>query len=156
MKYTLINCQKRLAMLWYIWTPLLLLFLIIQISGGFYGKGPAPIFQTFGWFFTNTLPVLFLIITIGAFAIKKQENGNKKNETPDNVDKFWFKMTFWISVFYLSILSMTPILPAIAFHDMSPHQVMLSFNVINGPLQGLASASLGIYFLKSSDSDKTN
>jgi hypothetical protein len=137
------KCQKRLALLWYSWSAFLFIYLLIQTTGGFFGKTDPPMAEIFGWFFANMLPFLSLITSIWPLLVI---SSRKKHIIADD---FWYKITFFISIFYLAILTVVLIIPAFSLFNQIPLRFMQSSNSFLGPLQGMATAALGAFFFKS-------
>ena len=145
MKRPLIYCQKRLASLWYIWTGVLIILLLAQLAGNYFGDSDASIPEIFTWFFSNTLPFLSLITGAWTLAV----NDGKNNCRRRFADNHWYNITLWISVFYLTLLTVVPLLPTFGFFERTPLRFMQAANAFLVPIQSIALLALGAFFTRS-------
>jgi len=137
MKISTKKCKKRLTILWFTGSGVLLLLFLLQTVLGHYGNKAS---EAWGWLLPNLMPTLSLIISvliIDAFNKSK----NKK------VDSFFFKLSFSLSLVYIILILFTIILQPITL--LSSLELLKQSNLWLGPFQGLVSASLGAFFVKS-------
>jgi hypothetical protein len=132
------GCKKKLAVLWSVAAVILILLLIIQtIMGHYEDKGTDAI----AWLLPNILPTLSLIIgVLVADARGKDLNAQK-------VDRFFFHLAFSFSCVYL-LLVLFSIL-AQPFAAQGPLELLKLSNWWLGPIQGLVTSLLGVFFVKS-------
>jgi uncharacterized membrane protein HdeD (DUF308 family) len=129
--------KKRLAVLWFTCFALLLLTMIVQTVTGHFGKDDT---EAWGWFFPSIMPTLSLMIAVLVGDALRQ------TVSPTAVDKFMFQLAFSISLLYFVavgiaiVAGVNPNVPAVTYMRMS--------NLWLGPLQGIVSGSLGLFFLR--------
>lgn len=126
--------KKKLATLWFILAGIIILVMILMS----FNKIKAFLDVAWSWLFPNILPSLSLILTVFLIDIQ-QKNEEKK------VDRFYFRLAFLISTFYL--LAILGILLSAGF-GFNLKEAMESSNFYLGPLQGIVGASLGLFFYK--------
>lgn len=134
------KCQKKLASVWFIAAGILFVILIIQTVTGKYRAHSDEAWQ---WFLPNLIPTLSLML--GVFVL---EAAGKATEAK-TVNSFYFRLTFSLSGFYLLALALP--LFSLPFFAVSPEKMIEFLELSNlwlGPLQGLVSASIGIFFVK--------
>lgn len=133
----LFEAKKKLAILWFLFSGGLFVLLLIQ---SFLGKYEDNANGAWSWFFPNVLPTLSLMISVFLFDLKKA----KSNKT---IDKFYFKISFWLSLgYFLTILATILIEP---FSQKSIMEILKESNLYLGPFQGLVVASIGFLFVRS-------
>lgn len=137
MKMTLSVCRRRLAILWLGGAGVVFVLLFLQSVLGRYGENVA---KAWGWFLPTVMPTLSLIIGVLAIAATRKAAGDKE------VDRFFYRLAFGLSAFYLLLVALTLLLQP--FLPFAPLELMQQSNLWLGPLQGLVSAALGIFFVK--------
>lgn len=137
------KCKKRLGSLWLILGIILFLLFFIQSLNGVYAAKEK---EAWNWIIQYTFPIVSLII--GVFALDAL-NDNKSDKV---VELIYYRIAFWISLFYLLIILLTLLYRP--FTDYEPFEILQVSNFYLTPLQGLVTASLGIFFFKSSHTSK--
>jgi len=129
--------KKHLATLWFVLVGLIFILMFTQTLMGKYEN---KVSEAWGWLFPSVLPTLSLIITVFVFDIGHQQNKVLR------VDKFYYRMVFGLSLFYLftlfAILLLQPVIGVPIITLMKDSSMYL------GPFQGLISASMGLFFIK--------
>ena len=133
-----IKAQKNLLALWAIGALCLFILIIIRSAGGIYGS---KVDEAWAWFLPAIMPTFLLMVTVAIIDFTQQTATAKQS------DKFLFRLAFGISLFYLLLVTFTLLNP-IATND-SPIIVMKQSSLWLGPMQGLVSAILGAFFIKS-------
>jgi len=137
MKVSTLKCKKRLAVLWFSGSIVLFIVLLLQSIFGHYGN---KVSDAWGWLLPNIMPTLSLIIgvlIIDGFSKKKGEK----------VDKFFFKLSFFLSLMYIILICLSIFIQP--FTRLSSLELLKLSNLWLGPFQGLVSASIGAFFVKS-------
>ena len=131
------TAKKRLATVWFLGGGLLFLVFILQTLFGRYIDEEK---EAWGWFLPNVMPTLLLIVG----ALRLEGKG-------EAVDNFTYLIAFYLSIFYLVIVSLTIFLNPISqqYSERSPLQLLQLSNLFIGPLQGMVSGSIGWFFIKS-------
>jgi hypothetical protein len=129
--------KRRLAVLWFSGAGFIFILMLFQSIFGHYGTN---INKAWGWFLPTVMPTLSLVI--GVLAMDALGNGVKIL----TVDRFFFRLSFILSLTYLVVVSITIIMQP--FSPLSTVELMTQSNLWLGPFQGLVSASLGVFFIK--------
>jgi len=137
----LVWCQRRLALLWLAGAAVLVLLMIAQSMGNKYG---AATDQAWGWLLPTIVPTLSLIV--GAFAAAAR--GPLAQAT---VDAFSYRLTFWLSAFYLLLVIAVPLAQPVT--GRSPIELMQLSKLWLGAVQGIVGIALGVYFVSSGRSE---
>lgn len=137
MKVSMKKCKKKLAVLWFSGASILLAIFILQTNFGHYGDKAK---EAWSWLLPSILPTLSLIIIV--LVMDTLGKGVKT----ENVDRFMFRLSFYLSFAYLSIIFL--IILTQPFASMTPLELMNQSNIYLGPFQGLVSASLGAFYVK--------
>lgn len=129
--------RKKLAILWIVGGLILFFVLILQsVFGRFGDKTEAA----WSWFLPTLMPTLSLIL--GVLTLDATSGGSEGKM----VDRFFFRLACWLSAIYLIVVGMTLFLQP--FTQTPLLELMARSNLWLGPLQGLAAAVLGIFFVK--------
>lgn len=131
------SAQKRLLTLWGACSAILFAVLIARSIGGIYGS---EMNDAWAWFLPNIIPTLSLMITVAIVDL-----GAGTSERQSSV--YLFHLAFWLSLIYLILLAFTILNPVPS--NVNPIDMMKEANLWLGPIQGLASAILGAFFVKS-------
>ena len=129
--------RKRLALLWFIGSGCLFVFLIVQSLAGTYGSS---VNEVWAWFLPTVLPTVSLITAVLAADALGQTFESKK------VDQFFYRLAIILSVAYLLAVGSTVFVsPLVA---VTPLTLMKTSNLYLGPFQGVLTGTLGVFFLK--------
>ena len=137
MKVSMKKCKKKLAVLWFSCAFVLFTIFIIQTNFGHYGD---KVKDAWSWLLPSILPTLSLIISV---LIMDTLGKGLKTE---NVDRFMFRLSFFLSFTYLSVILL--IILSQPFAPMTPLELMNQSNIYLGLFQGIVSASLGAFYVK--------
>ena len=113
-----------------------MVILIVQSTAGDWGASTS---DAWGWLLPNIVPTLTLIV--GTFVA---EVGSAAKAT--EVSKFLYYLCEGLSAFYL--INVLFILCAGNFVPMKPLELMKMSGLWLGPMQGLVSAAIGVFFVK--------
>lgn len=133
------DARASLAKVWFTGGLFFLFVIIVQTIMGAYG---ADADKAWGWALPTIMPTLLVIV--GVLVAQ-----NKDNLAKAKVDPFLFRLTFWLSVFYLVVVNL-PVLLA-PFTSRAKIEVMQSSSLFLGPLQGLVGAAFGAFFIARKD-----
>lgn len=136
----LVWCQRRLALLWLAGAAILVLLMIAQSMGNKYGGATD---QAWGWLLPTIVPTLSLIV--GAFAAAAR--GPLAQAT---VDAFSYRLTFWLSAFYLLLVIAVPLAQPLT--GRPPIELMQLSKLWLEAVQGVVGISLGVYFVSGGQS----
>jgi hypothetical protein len=142
MKFEMSRCRRRLATLWFSGAGALFVLLILQSILGRYAERTT---DAWSWFLPTIMPTLSLIIGVLVADALGQHRTTVRMAEP-----FLFRLTFVVSSAYLLGVCLVILLKP--FSALGPIELMTQSNLWLGPLQGLAVASLGAFFVKSPDS----
>lgn len=139
----MIEARKSLASIWFIAGGILFIILFIQTLLG--TKFGVKVGEVWSWFLPTIMPTLSLII--GIFVSDAVNNSNKSK----TVDRYLYRLSLILSIIYLlavfSVFLITPL-------TYDPINSMKLSNYGLGPLQGIVSACLGVFFLNKEKSMK--
>jgi hypothetical protein len=131
------RCKQWLGGLWFSTAAILFLLVILQTIFGKYGANAK---DAWGWLLSQIMPTLSLII--GVLVIDALDKG----PTTNGADRFLFRLTFGLSVFYLLMVLLPIIIQP--FTELGPLELLTQSTLWLAPLQGLVSASLAAFFVK--------
>ena len=137
MRVSLDVSQKYLAGVWLVGTGIPFLIILLQSIFGRYGNDASA---AWSWLLPYVVPTTSLIIGVlvtDAFS---------KDEKPQTVDRFIFRLALILSAIYLSLLTLT--LLAQPFSPFEALELMKLSTLWLAPLQGLVSAALGAFFVQ--------
>ncbi len=142
-KISISICKKRLATTWFVGAGILfLLFFIQSVLGRFSDR----IMDAWGWFLPNLVPTLSLMIGVLVAETIKDNQNNKE------IDPFIFKLALALSYAYFIILSSTILLKP--FNNSPLIEYLNTSNLWLAPLQGLATAALGVFFVNAEKNEE--
>lgn len=130
------TARKNLALVWFCWSASLVLLVLMQTVLGRYGDRAQEAWE---WLLPTITPVTLLIagaVTADAF---------RDEIDPRSVDRFAFMVARGLSVFYL--FAVTATILAAPLTSVPPLRLMNMSNMWLGPLQGIAAASIGVFFV---------
>ena len=128
-------CKRRLAVLWFAAGGGLVLILVVQSVLGKYGDS---VEEAWAWFLPTVMPTLLLIV--GVLVVDFRTTVRDKKVTP-----FMYRLALGVSAFYLLLVALVPLLDP--FTAMRPLEMMKVSNLWLGPVQGVAAAALGAFFI---------
>lgn len=135
MKVLMMSAKKRLAILWFVAFTLIFILILLQTIRGVYQDHTS---EAWSWFLPTIIPTLSLMIAVfvsDALGISKDAH---------YVDRFFYRLTFFLSFFYLLIVGATII--AQVFSEKWPWELLQQSNLWLGPLQGLVIGALVVFF----------
>ena len=131
------RCKRHLALLWLVGSAILFILLIAQTVGNHYGDKDN---EAWGWLLPNLMPTLLLIV--GALMADAFGTGAKAK----SVDDFVYKVALALSAVYLFMVVLPiGLQPYVSY---TPIELLKRSNLWLGPLQGLVSAAVGVFFVK--------
>ena len=128
------RCQQKLALIWMAASAVLFALLILQSLLGKYGDQTS---KAWAWFLPLVLPTLTLIVSAVAYSAKQ-------SPTTDTVDPFAYRLSQWLSVFYLLLVAVVPLTQPIT--GVAPLELMARSSLWLGPVQGVVGIAVGIFF----------
>lgn len=142
--------RSRLAMVWFPLSGLLFLVMVVQTFSGAFGTNEQA---AWGWALPNFLPTLALMGSVFA------ANAMEATETKKSVVRlFFFRLAFWLSLFYFLILFIVIFAPAVSQVETgaaATAEVRLSTmersNIFLGPLQSFVVGVIGALFILKQD-----
>ena len=136
-KMSMYSAKKRLAMVWLGGASFLFLVLVVQSLFNHYGD---RVDQAWGGLLPTIMPTLALIVAV--YAAEARGRATSKSGP---VDRFTFQLALGLSAFYLLVVSATILVEP--FVMRSSIELMQQSNLYLGPLQGVVSAVIGIFFV---------
>jgi len=131
------SARNRLAGLWFLVSGILFIVLFIQTLGGYYGD---RVQEAWGWLLPLLLPTLSLII--GVFVADPL---NKVLESA-RTSRFVYRLALCLSSVYLLALLVVALVGQLT--KLAPLDLMKVSSLGLGPLGGLVTAAVGIFFVK--------
>jgi hypothetical protein len=126
--------QTRLAVLWLAGSAVIFMLMLAQTVSGKYGGQTQ---RAWGWFMPTVVPTLSVILSAIAY-------GATRAAEDQTVEERAYRLTFWMSAFYLLTILATLLLQPLS--DLRPLEFMSNANLWLGPLQGLVGIALGTFF----------
>jgi hypothetical protein len=127
--------QTMLAGVWLIGGGLIFVLVLAQTLGGKYA---GQVEKAWSWLIPTIVPTLLLIV--GAVAYEARQPARKGA----TVDGLAFSVTCGLSLFYLVLVIVTVLVQP--FTAMTPLELMSVSHLWLGPVQGLVSIALGVFF----------
>jgi len=138
--------QKKLSVIWFINAGIIgFIFVVFCLTGKFGDKNS----EGLQWYSQNIVPTLTLMI--GTFtAMAGQSNVSQE------IEKFYFNLSYWISVFYLLVLYLVILSGPFVFNNSETSFVDLlnSSKLYLNVFQGVVTFSLGLFFTKKTKTTK--
>jgi hypothetical protein len=128
--------RLRLMLTWLVGGGVVLLIMILQTTFGHYGDDAQGAWQ---WLLPNLIPTLTLVMGVSAFTRPDPAT------TPSGI-KSLFTICMAMSIFYLLVLVLPILLQPMV--GGAPLPLLRQSNLWLGPLQGLASTLLGVFFAR--------
>lgn len=131
------DSQRRLFKLWMIGGGGIIFIVALQGLLGHYGDKWDDAGK---WLMSTIFPNAGVIV--GAIAFSAHSAPEESTVNPQA-----FRSAWWVSLLYLTIVSLVVFLQPIVADSTTPVELMGRANVILGPLQGLVGTALGVFFL---------
>lgn len=131
----LAEARWGLSKIWFSWGGMLFLIIVVQSIFGRYGE---QVKEAWSWFIPTIIPTLSLMMgVLGAEAMLSGDDVR-------NVKKNFYVITWWLSLGYLLILSITILLEP--FAPMNAIELYLLSNFWLSPLQGIVGGAIALLF----------
>jgi hypothetical protein len=130
-------CKRKLAILWFSSAGVMLITFVLQTIFGHYGTHSD---DAWAWLLPTIMPTLSLII-----AVLVAEAVGKSDEDRTS-DRFMFHLAFILSAGYLVMVALTVFLQP--FAENPPVETFKQSSLWLGPVQGLVTAALGVFFVQ--------
>jgi hypothetical protein len=142
------ECKKRLLVVWLIGAGLLSLILMGQ---SMQEEGPYldQVSDAWAWFMPNVMPTLSLMVGVAVKEFTATTDDKKQ------IDTFLFRLSFWLSVAYFMVLMASISLQPFFSPNVAPLDFLKQSNLWLGPMQGIVTLSLGVFFGKAEQSGRT-
>lgn len=138
------TCKWRLAKLWLGSGAFIFLILLIMSFGNQFKGSMTDLADAWGWFLTTLMPSLSLIVGVLVSDATKAPDKHSRNASTAH-----YRLAFGLSAFYLIVLALTLMVMGLPFGpDIKVIQMLRMSNFWLAPLQGLASAALGIFYMR--------
>ncbi len=135
------KAKRVLATVWFLGSAVLVILVLVQTMMDHYGNKTS---DAWGWLLPTYMPTLSLITGVMvADAVKRQPS--------EPVDPFVFLLASVISGVYLFIVLLTILLAP--FSSLGEIKLMSLSNLWLGPIQGLVTAFIGVFFVQSKSGD---
>lgn len=138
--------RYRLAIVWFPLSGVIFLLLVLLTFSDAFGNDEQ---KAWGWALPNFLPTLALMGSV--FASTAMESKDKRDAV---VRVFFFRLAFWLSLFYFLILFIVLLAPV--FNELLQNGVasparrlsaMERSNIFLGPLQSFVVGVIGVLFI---------
>ncbi|MEI6847265.1 MAG: hypothetical protein WCK32_04385 [Chlorobiaceae bacterium] len=138
------ECKKRLLVIWLVGAAVLSVVLIGQsMSGAYIDAANVDLAgDAWGWFLPNVMPTLSLMIGVVVKDVGAVSDEKKV------VDTFIYRLNLWLSVAYFLVLMSSVFLQPVFGQDVFPLEFLKKSNLWLGPMQGLVTLALGVFFGK--------
>ena len=137
MQMSVTQCKKRLSTLWFVGSAIVFSIILFQTFFGHYSDKAQ---EAWSWFLPTVLPTLSLMI--GVFVTEALWG----RYTEKHIDSFIFKLSFYLSIFYFVIVFLTVMMQPVVTN--AAIGFLKQSNLWLAPIQGLAAASIGAFFVK--------
>ena len=139
MRIPIANTKKQLSIIWFSGSGFLFALLLLQTIFGKFGTEAK---DAWGLILPTFMPTLSLII--GTLVVEATAAAKNTEETV-TVDRFFFHLSRFLSIAYLSTVILTILLSP--FSKLSLLELIKLSNLWLAPFQGLVTASLGAFFV---------
>ncbi|HEV7332695.1 MAG TPA: hypothetical protein VGN63_16770 [Flavisolibacter sp.] len=140
--------RKKLIILWFSFSAAVFLIFLIQTMTGRYATNNGEAWE---WLFSFLTPSLTLMIGVVIADVMQS--------SPDvEIDAFFYKLAFFVSLFFLLLLFLAPILVPLLHRSQNKNlsineqksiiEAFKSYNNFLLPLQGITMVALGLFFSK--------
>jgi hypothetical protein len=140
MLYSKLKAQKRLSILWFVSSAILImLFIAFTFLGRFDSKNE----EAWAWLSQNIIPTLTLMV--GTFYINVNQSTDDKK-----IDIFYYRLCYAMSVFYMAVLFATILFSPIVFEvkHISIIELFQESKIFLIIIQGIMTYTLGLFFVK--------
>jgi len=135
------EAQQTIAKVWFFGSGVAIIALITQSLFGYWGD---KVSDAWSWFLPTILPTLTLIVSSVVADARKQRRSEMQ------IEQFPYMIALWLSVFYFICVFISVL--AGNFTKYAPLELMKISGLWLGPLQGLLSALIALFFVKQSSS----
>ena len=144
---SLISARNNLASLWF---PISFLIFIILLLQTIFGKYGDKVDDIWSWYLQTISPTLSLILSV---FVAHALGDNIETKT---INKFFFKLSFGLSAIYLLVVLFTILMQpfALAYANIKPFELIKKSVLWLGPLQGLMSITIGVFFINTKEEIK--
>ena len=153
--FPLAEARRKLALIWFPFSGALFLLMVVQTFGGAFGDQEQA---AWGWALPNFLPTLALMGSVFA-----SQAIDPDDQTVSVVRVFFFRLAFWVSIFYFLILFIVILAPVVlqmagreAATATTRLDAMSSSNIFLGPLQSFVVGIIGAMFILKDQKAKIN
>jgi len=141
MKVPLKKCKKHFAILWFVGAGVVFFLVLLQTIFGRYSENAN---DAWNWLLPTIMPTLSLIVGI----LVSDAAGKQKRDKV--VGRFFYRFSFILSLSYLILVTFTILMQP--FSSLHPLQFLKQSQLWLAPFQGLVTASLGAFFIRSEES----
>lgn len=135
-KISMTQARKKLATLWFIGGGIVFAVLFIQTITGFYEPKTNDVWN---WMLPNVMPTLSLVVAVLA------ADSMGKTARITKIDAFMYRLALALSGVYLMVIAV--ILLIGRWSAQPPLELMAGSNIWLGPVQGVVSAALAVFFV---------
>lgn len=133
----MMQCQRRLALVWYLLSAPAFILLILQTLSGVWASKET---QLWGWALPTMMPTLLLVTGIVVVDAVQAMNQGKLART---VPVFARDVTIGLSTFYLILVNVVIVFTRRTGYSLDALQRSSAFL---GPVQGLVGLALAVFF----------
>ncbi|MEM8802641.1 MAG: hypothetical protein AAGF55_08900 [Pseudomonadota bacterium] len=151
----LAQARRKLALVWFPLSGAIFLLMVLQTFSGAFADQEQ---RAWGWALPNFLPTLALMASVFS-----SQAIDPEDKTISMVKTFFFRMAFWISIFYfliLFIVILAPVVMQMSGQDAATPETRLTAmsrsNIFLGPLQSLVVGIIGALFILKDQKAKIN
>lgn len=135
------TCKWQLAKLWLGSGAFIFLILLFM---SYKDQFKTDLADAWGWFLTTLMPSLSLIVGVHVSDATKAPGQRSRNASTEH-----YRLAFALSAFYLMVLALTLVVMGSPLGpDIKVIEQLRRSNFWLAPLQGLASAALGIFYMR--------
>lgn len=135
------QCKKRLLVTWLAGSALLA-FMLMLLSMQEEGPYADKVGDAWSWFLPNVIPTLSLMIGVAVKEFTSSE------ERPKTIDRFLYRLGVGLSVAYFTVMFSSITLQPWFSPNTEPVAFLTQSNLWLGPMQGLVTLALGVFFGK--------
>ena len=135
--------QRRLSILWFINAGVIaLIFIFFTIVSRFGDKAS----DGWQWYSQTVIPTLTLMI--GTFTASVSQTKSNLE-----IDRFYFRLAYYVSIFYFIVLYATILSAPLAFNltETSLVELLNNSKIYLNIIQGVVTFSLGLFFTKNTN-----